>query len=94
MVGISTVFVCHGQYWLVYQPVLSVMDSNGWYISVFCLLWTIFVGISPCVVYHEQKWLVYHPVLSVMDKNGWYISFFLSWTKLVGTSTGFVCRGQ
>ena len=83
------------QYWLVYQQVLSVMDSNGWYISLFCLSRTIYVGISPCVVYHEQKWLVYHPVLSVTDKNSWYISyFFLSWTKLVGTSTGFVCRGQ
>ena len=54
---------------MVYQPVLSVMDSNGWYISLFCLSQTLFVGISPCVVYHEQKWLVYHPVLSVLDKT-------------------------
>ena len=57
------------------------MDSNGWYISLFCLSRKIFVDISPCVVYHEQKWLVYHPVLSVMDKNGWNISYIF-------------CRGQ
>ena len=25
--------VCDEQKWLVYHPVLSVMDSNGWYIS-------------------------------------------------------------
>ena len=44
---------------------------------------------------HEQNWLVYHPVLSVIDNNGWYFSkFFLSWTKLAGISTGFVCRRQ
>ena len=50
------------------------MDSNDWFISMFCLSWTILVGISPYVVCDEQKWLVYHPVLSVMDSNGWYIS--------------------
>ena len=47
MIGLSPCFVCRGQYWLVYlpmlyvmnknglvyHPVLSVMDSNGWYIS-------------------------------------------------------------
>ena len=33
MDGLSPCFVCRGQYWLVYHPVLSVMDSNGWYIS-------------------------------------------------------------
>ena len=63
-----------GQYWLVNQPVLSIMDSNGWFISMFCLSWTILVGITSYVVCDEQKWLVYHPVLSVMDSNGWYIS--------------------
>ena len=65
---------CLGQYWLVNQPVLSFMDSNGWFISMFCLSWTKLVGISPYVVCDEQKWLVYYPVLSVMDSNGWYIS--------------------
>ena len=33
MVGISPYVVCDEQKWLVYHPVLSVMDSNGWYIS-------------------------------------------------------------
>ena len=71
------------------------MDSNDWFISMFCLSWTILVGISPYVVCDEQKWLVYHPVLSVMDNNGWYFSkFFLLRTKLAGISTGFVCRRQ
>ena len=61
-------------HWLVNHPVLSFMDSNGWFISMFFLSWTILVGISPYVVCDEQKWLVYHPVLSVMDSNDWYIS--------------------
>ena len=30
---ISPFVVCDEQKWLVYHPVLSVMDSNGWYIS-------------------------------------------------------------
>ena len=30
MVGISPSFFCRGQNWLVYQPVLSVMDNIGW----------------------------------------------------------------
>ena len=51
------------------------------------------VVIYPWFVCNEQNWLVYHPVLSVIDNNGWYFSkFFLSWTKLAGISTGFVCR--
>ena len=73
----------------------SFIDSNDWFISMFCLSWTILVGILP--------------MLYVMNKNGWYItrfcllwtvmvgispSFFLSWTKLVGISTGLVCCGQ
>ena len=54
MVGIATVFVCHGvivgiasdyvslgQLLLVYHPALSVMDNNCWYITHFCLSWTI-----------------------------------------------------
>ena len=32
--------VCRGQYRLVYQPVLSVMDKIGWYFTQFCLSWT------------------------------------------------------
>ena len=70
MVGLSPKFVCHGQYWLLYLPVLSVVDNNGWYINV---------GISHGFV----------------DNNDWYSSvFFLSWTIMVGISTGFVCLGQ
>ena len=33
LVGISSYVVCDEQKLLVYHPVLSVMDSNGWYIS-------------------------------------------------------------
>ena len=33
LVGISPYVVCDEQKWLVYHPVLSDMDSNGWYIS-------------------------------------------------------------
>ena len=68
MGSLSPCFVRRGQYWLVYLPMLYVMN---------------------------KKWLVYHPVLSVMDSNSLYISLFiLSWTKLVGISTGLVCCGQ
>ena len=92
LVGISTGFVCRRQKWLVYQPVLSVMDNIGWYINRFCLSWTISVGISSRFVCRGQYWLVYHPVLSVMDNIGWYISqFCLSLTILVGLSPVFVC---
>ena len=35
LVGISPYVVFDEQNWLVYHPVLSVMDSNGWYISYF-----------------------------------------------------------
>ena len=52
----------------------SFMDRNDWFISMFCLSWTILVSISSYVVCDEQKLLVYHPVLSVMDSNGRYIS--------------------
>ena len=86
MVGLSTDFVFHGQYWLVYHPVLSVVDdigwcttdfvcqgNNGWYISRFCLLltmWLVFNTVLSVVDY----WLAYQPVLSVMDNIGLYIS--------------------
>ena len=95
MIGISTGFVCHGQYWLVYQSVLSAVDNNGWYIFQFCMSWTILVGLSPSFVCHGQYWLVYLPVLSVVDNIGWYITrFCLSWAILGGILHGCVCRGQ
>ena len=85
MIGLSPCFVCRGQYWLVYLPMLYVMDKNGWYITRFCLLWTVMVGISPSfflswtkligistgLVCCGQYWLLYQPVLSVMDNIGW-----------------------
>ena len=61
LVGISTGFVCRGQKWLVYQPVLSVMDNIGWYINRFCLLGKIKVGISPRFICLGQLLLVYYP---------------------------------
>ena len=67
--------VCRGQYRLVYQPVLSVMDKIGWNIN-FYLSWTIIVGISPSFVCHGKHWLVYRRVLSVMDNIIWYTSLF------------------
>ena len=74
--------MCHEQNWLVYNPVLSVMDNNGWYFSQFC-----------SVV--DKNWLVYQPVLSVVDKNGWYINRFCrSWTILGGIFHGCVLLGQ
>ena len=80
--------MCHEQNWLVYHPVLSVMDSNGWYFSHFfsvvdkigwyinriILLWTILVVISTGFVCHGQYWLVNPPVLFVMNNIGCYIS--------------------
>ena len=71
LVGISPYVVCDEQKWLVYHPVLSVMDSNGWYISLFFLSWTKLVGISTGLVCCGQYWLLYQPVLSVMDNIGW-----------------------
>ena len=73
MVCISPSFICHGQCWLVYLPVTSVVNNIGWYI---CLSWTIMVGLSTDFVFHGQYWLVYHPVLSVVDNIGWYINWF------------------
>ena len=88
MVGISPYVVCDEQNWLVYHPVLSVMDSNGLYISLFffvvdkigwyinriSLLWTILVVISTGFVCHGQYWSVYPPVLSVVNNIDCYIS--------------------
>ena len=36
MDGLSPCFVCRGQYWLVYLPMLYVMNKKGWYITRFC----------------------------------------------------------
>ena len=101
MIGLSPCFVCRGQYWLVYLPVLSVVDNIGWYITRFCLSWAILGGILHGCVCRGQYWLVYHPVLSSVDSYGWYIlvgistAFVcLSWTVMVGLSSRFVCRGQ
>ena len=54
LVGISTGFVCHGQYWFLYLPVVFVMNYNGWYMTQLCLSWTILVGISHSIVSHRQ----------------------------------------
>ena len=54
LVGILTGFVYHGQYWFVYLPVVFVMNYNGWYITQFCLSWTILVGISHSIVCQGQ----------------------------------------
>ena len=82
--------------WLVYQPVLSVVDKNSWYINRFCRSWTILGGIFHGCVLLGQYWLVNQPVfVSFMDSNYWFISMFcLSWIKLVGISTRLVCCGQ
>ena len=64
LVGISPIFVCREQHWLVY---LFVVDNNGWFINWFCLSWTILVSISPSVVCRGQYRLVYQLVLSVKE---------------------------
>ena len=107
--GISPSFDCHGQYYLVHIPVLSVMNKNDLYITWFFLSLIIIVVISPTFFCRGQNWLVYQPDLSVVVNNGWYInrvclswtilvdilpSLFLSWTILVVILTGFVCHGQ
>ena len=58
------------------SPNLSVMDNYGYYISQFCLSWTIMVGISPIFVCLGQFRCVYDPVLSVVDNICWYITWF------------------
>ena len=63
------------------SPILSFMDNNSLYISLFCLSWAI--------------WLVYHQVLSVVYNIGWHIfQFCVSMTILVGISPTFVCHGK
>ena len=80
MVGLSPKFVCHGQYWLLYLPVLSDVDNN--------------VGISPIFVCLGQFRCVYDPVLSVVDNICWYVTWFcLLWTVMVGIVPDFVCLG-
>ena len=74
MVGLSLCFVCRGQYWLVYLPMLYVMNKIGWYINRISLLWTILVVISTGFVCHGQYWLINPPVLSVVNNIGCYIS--------------------
>ena len=82
--------------WLVYQPVLSVVDKYSWYFNRFCRSWTILGGIFHGCVLLGQYWLVNQPVyFSFMDSNGWFISMFcLSWTILVGISPYVVCDEQ
>ena len=58
---LSPCLICRGQYWLVYLPMLYVMNKNGWYITRFCLFWTVMVGISPSFFCRGQNWLVYQP---------------------------------
>ena len=71
----------HEQNWLVYHPVLSVTDNNGWYFSQFFC--------------RGQNWLVYQPVLCVVDKNSLYNNRFCrSWTILGGIFHGCVLLGQ
>ena len=82
--------------WLVYQPVLSVVDKYSWYFNRFCRSWTILGGIFHGCVLLGQYWLVNQPgFFSLMDSNDWFISMFcLSWTILVGISPYVVCDEQ
>ena len=64
---------------LVYHIVLSYMDNNDWYSSVFFLSWTIMVGIATGFVCLGQELSVYHT---------------LSWTILGDIFHGCICRGQ
>ena len=74
----SPCFVCRGQYRLVYHPVLSVLDNNGWKINLFCLSWTILVCLSIGFV--------------CLDNNSWAMNRFCpSLTIMVGISS-FVCH--
>ena len=47
MIGISPGFSIINNNCLVYQPDLSVVVNNGWYINRVCLSWTIMVDMSP-----------------------------------------------
>ena len=44
--------------WLVYQPALSVVDKNSWYINRFCRSWTILGGIFHGCVLLGQYWFI------------------------------------
>ena len=62
MVGISpSFFSVVDKTWLVYQPVLSVVDKNSWYINRFCRSWTILGGIFHGCVLLGQYCLVNQP---------------------------------
>ena len=104
----SPCFVCRRQYRLVYHPVLSVLDNNGWKINLFCLSWTILVCLSiGFVCLDNNSWVINRFCLSLtifvgisrslsfVNNFGWYINrFCLSWTIMVGLSPKFVCHGQ
>ena len=70
MVVIYPWFVCHEQNWLVYHPVLSVIDNNGWYFSKFFLSWTKLAVISTGFVCRGQYWLVYFTDVSCLNNIG------------------------
>ena len=57
MVDISPRFSVVDKNWLVYQPVLSVVDKNSWYINRFCQ--------------RGQYWVVYFTDVSCLDNIGW-----------------------
>ena len=76
-------------------PCFSVMNNTGWYITGFCLSWTILVGTSPSFFCRDQYWLVNQPffllwtILVCISTGG-----FVSWTIMVDISNGFVCHEQ
>ena len=51
MFGVSLIFVCLGHFRCAYDPVLSFVDNIDWYITWFCLLWTVMVSIVPGFVF-------------------------------------------
>ena len=62
MVGISSSFFSvMDKNWLVYQPVLSVVDKYSWSINRFCRSWTILGGKFHGCVLIGQYWLVNQP---------------------------------
>ena len=70
MVGISpSFFSVMDKNWLVYQPVLSVVDKYNWYFNRFCRSWTILGGIPTIFVHHIQHREIYQPILSTTDKT-------------------------
>ena len=91
LAGISPSFVCHGQYYLVHIPVLSVMNKNDWYITWFFLSLILIVVISPTFFCRGQNWLIYQPDLSVVVKNGSYITKFISVVYNIGCNINWFC---